>query len=117
MAIIEDLRQWVGKDVLDNGGEKAGKLADVYFDVETDQPVFLVVDTGKRHDDILVPAWNAATTPDHVTVSYDADVLSGAPTIDLGVGLTLEEEQQLFSFYSVTYEPSQTGSHRRLMRR
>jgi hypothetical protein len=117
MATIENLRQWIGKDLLDAQEKKAGKLADVYYDVESDEPIFLVLDTGRRHADVLVPAWNATTTPDHVAVPYEADALAVAPTIDLGSGLTVEDEQNLFSYYKVTYQPSQTKSGRRLMRR
>ena len=117
MATIEDLREWIGKDLLDGQDDKAGKLADVYFDVETDQPLFLVMHTGKRQADVLVPAWNATTSPDHVAVPYAPDALANAPTVDLAVGLTIDEEQKLFAYYSVQYKPSSTGSGRRLMRR
>jgi sporulation protein YlmC with PRC-barrel domain len=117
MATIEDLRQWIGKDLLDVHDEKVGKLADVYFDVESDQPIFLVLHGGKRDPDVLIPAWNATTSPDHVTVPYDADAISNAPAVDLAVGVSVDEEQKLFAYYSVEYRPSTTGSGRRLMRR
>jgi PRC-barrel domain len=117
VATIEDLRQWIGKDALDRGNEKVGKLVDVYYDVDSDHSLFLVVDTGRRKPSLLVPAWNAVTTPDHITVAYDPDALSIAPTVDLSVGLTVEEEARLFSFYGVEYKPSHSASGRRLMRR
>jgi hypothetical protein len=117
MATIENLREWIGKELLDALGDKAGKLADVYYDVDSDEPIFLVLDTGRRHDDVLVPAWNATTTPDHVAVPYEPEARASAPTIDLQAGLTIEDEQKLFSYYKITYQPSQAKSGRRLMRR
>jgi hypothetical protein len=35
-----DFSEWHGKALIDRDGEKIGKLEDVYFDVETDQPQF-----------------------------------------------------------------------------
>ncbi len=117
MATIEDLRLWISKDVLDQSGEKVGKLADVYFDVDTDAPSFLVIDTGRRKPSPLVPAWNAMTSPDHVVVPYDMATLDTAPALDPVVGLTVEDESALFDFYRVQYTPSHSASGRRLMRR
>jgi sporulation protein YlmC with PRC-barrel domain len=117
MAMIEDLRLWVGKDVLDAEGKKTGKLVDVYFDVETDSPVFLLVDMGRKRPGTLVPAWNAVTTPDHITVAYEEKALEGAPGIVVDEGLATTEEATAFAYYGVEYKPSATASGRRLMRR
>jgi sporulation protein YlmC with PRC-barrel domain len=116
MAIVEDLRSWIGKDVVDQAAEKVGKFVDVYFDVESDEPVFLVVDPGRRTENLLVPAWNAAVTPEHVRLAYTAEGLAGAPTLEQEGDLDLDIERQLFAFYSVDYVPSRTGSGRRLVR-
>jgi sporulation protein YlmC with PRC-barrel domain len=116
MAIVEDLRSWIGKDVLDSGGGSLGKFRDVYFDVESDEPVFLVVDPGRRHDNLLAPAWNASVTPEVVRVAYTSEALDGAPTLALEGDLDTDTEQKLFAFFQVEYAPSQTGSGRRLMR-
>jgi sporulation protein YlmC with PRC-barrel domain len=117
MAIIEDLRDWRGRDVLAADGDKVGKLVDVYFDVESDQPLFLVVETGRKGPFVLAPAWNAATSPEHITLAYQPAALERAPTVDPGRGLSVEEEQKLFAYYKVDYQPSNTGSRRRLIRR
>lgn len=31
---VENIREWIGRDVIDCDGEKVGELADVYFDFE-----------------------------------------------------------------------------------
>ena len=117
MAIIENLRDWRGREVLANDGVKVGKLLDVYFDVESDQPLFLVIETGRKGPLVLAPAWNAATSPEHITLPYQPSALEQAPTVDPDRGLSIEEEQKLFAYYRIDYQPSKTGSRRRLMRR
>jgi sporulation protein YlmC with PRC-barrel domain len=116
MAIVGDLREWIGKEVVDESSAKVGKFVDVYFDVESDEPVFLVVDPGRRSDNLLVPAWNAAVSPDHVLVPYTAEALAGAPALSPGGELDTPNERDLFTYYKVQYVPSQTGSGRRLIR-
>lgn len=116
MAIVGDLRSWIGKDVIDQADGKVGKFVDIYFDVESDEPVFLVVDAGRRTANLLTPAWNAAVTPDHIVLPYSAEALAGAPTLDQAGDLDTSTERDLFEFYKVQYVPSKTGSGRRLMR-
>ena len=41
-----NLADWHGRDLIDNTGEKIGKLEDVYVDVETDEPMFGTVKEG-----------------------------------------------------------------------
>lgn len=117
MAIISDLRDWRGKDVLASDGDKIGRLHDVYFDVETDQPLFIVVDTGRRGPLVMAPAWNATTSPEDLTLPYQPAAFEQAPTVDPDHGLSIDDEKTVFAYYKVDYQPSQTGSGRRLMRR
>lgn len=37
---IDDVKQWRGQDVVDEQGDKLGKLDEVYYDTETDRPAF-----------------------------------------------------------------------------
>ncbi|MDQ2727901.1 MAG: PRC-barrel domain-containing protein [Actinomycetota bacterium] len=116
MAFIENLNQWTGKDVLGADGEKIGRLADTYYDAETDIAQFLVVETGAlRKHLVLVPAGGATGSPDHLTVPIDKDTVSKAPTIVAG-DLTLEEEQRAFEHYGFEYSAASTPGGRRLVR-
>lgn len=116
VASIENLNQWTGKDVLGAEDEKIGKLADTYYDAETDVAQFLVVETGTlRKHLVLVPAGGAIGTPDHLTVPINKDTVSRAPTVDAGE-LTLEEEQRAFEHYGFEYAPASTPGGRRLVR-
>lgn len=40
IADIENITGWRGKELLDRGGEKIGKLQYVYVDSDTGEPVF-----------------------------------------------------------------------------
>ena len=46
MIPVENITDWRGQDVLDAVGEKLGKLEEVYFDGETDEPTFAAVKSG-----------------------------------------------------------------------
>lgn len=116
MAFIENLNQWIGKDVIGAEGEKIGRLADTYYDAETDIAQFLVVETGTlRKHLVLVPAGGATGSPDHLTVPVDKAAMEHAPTVDAGE-LTLEEEQRAFEHYGFEYSPASTPGGRRLVR-
>lgn len=118
MAIVENIRDWRGKDVLGPDKEKLGKLEEVYFDAETDQAMFLVVRTGLvTHRHILVPAGGVITSPDDVTVGVTKDVVKAAPSVEPGGELSDEDEAQAFRYYGFDYVPAATPSGRRLVRR
>lgn len=116
MAFIENLNQWTGKDVFGDEGEKIGRLADTYYDAETDIAQFLVVETGTlRKHLVLVPAGGATGSPDHLTVPVDKDTVRNAPKIDAG-DLSLEDEQRAFEHYGFEYSSASTPGGRRLVR-
>ncbi len=118
MAIVENIRDWRGKDVLDPDKEKIGKLAEVYFDAETDQAMFLVVRTGHlSHHYVFVPAGGVTTSPDHLTVGVTKEAVKTAPSIEPGGELSDADEAQVFRYYGFDYAPAATPSGRRLVRR
>ena len=71
MTGTEELRAWRGHTVIDADGEKIGKVADIYFDEETDQPEWLAVSTcmfGSRVR--FVPLAGAAARGDDLAVPF-----------------------------------------------
>ncbi|PZS20285.1 MAG: photosystem reaction center subunit H [Acidimicrobiales bacterium] len=118
MAIVENIRDWRGKDVLDPEKDKIGRLEEVYFDAETDQAMFLVVRTGVvSHHHILIPAGGVITSPNDVTVGVSKDAVKSAPRVELGGEFSEEDEVQAFRYYGFDYAPAATPSGRRLVRR
>jgi hypothetical protein len=118
-VVYRDFKEWRGKDLIDPAGEKIGKLEDVYFDVETDQPQFATVKQGLigRHL-TFVPLAEVTIGPDNLQVSASKALVKHAPTIELtNDELSQEDESTLYHYYQLNYVPSDTPSSRRLARR
>ena len=116
---LRDFSEWHGKDLIDRDGERIGKLEDVYFDVETDQPQFATVKEGlfARHL-TFVPLAQMTLGPNDLQVSVSKSQVKGAPNIELeGEALSQEAESTLYHYYQLNYTPSATPSGRRLARR
>jgi hypothetical protein len=119
IVVHRDFKEWHGKDLIDPHGEKIGKLEDVYFDVETDQPQFATVKQGLigRHL-TFVPLTEVTIGPDNLQVSASKAQVKHAPTIELANDeLSQADESVLYHYYQLNYTPSETPSSRRLARR
>jgi len=117
--VYRDFKEWHGRDLIDPAGEKIGKLEDVYFDVETDQPQFATVKQGLigRHL-TFVPLNEVTIGPDNLQVSASKAQVKHAPTIELtNDELSQADESTLYHYYQLNYVPSDTPSGRRLARR
>lgn len=114
---IENIREWVGRDVIDCDGEKVGELADVYFDFESEEPQFLAVKTGRFKAHLaFVPVANAQAGPDHMRVDLRKEEIHKTLAVELGTELSAEDEASLYHGYGLNYAPSATESGRRLVR-
>ena len=112
VAVHHDLAEWRGLPLHDENGERIGKLEEVYFDIETDEPQFGTVKEGLfgRHL-TFVPLIGATVSPDSLQVATTAAEVKGAPNIALeGDGLTAEDESVLYHYYRLNYTPSDRES-------
>jgi uncharacterized protein YrrD len=115
-----DYSEWHGKDLVDSHGDRIGKLEDVYFDIESDQPQFGTLKEGGlfsgRHL-TFVPLVDVAIGPDYLQVAVTKDKVKDAPNIDLeGDELTQADESTLYHHYQLNYLPAPSPSGRRLVR-
>lgn len=119
MADPANIGDWRGKDVLlTDGDKKIGKLQDVYYDAETDEPVFLCVKAGRlSHKQVVVPVREVIASPDRLLVAWGKADVDGAPTTRPGEELSVEDEERAFRHYGMDYQPPSTSSGRRLVRR
>lgn len=111
--------EWHGEMIIDRGGDKIGKLQDVYVDVETDEPLFATVKEGfiGRHL-TFVPLGGAHVSPDGLQVTVSKEQVRAAPDIEMhGEELTQEDESVLYHHFELNYTPPNTPSGRRLARR
>lgn len=112
----ENIRDWLGKKIVDPAGSKIGDMEAVYYDTATDEPSFATVELGmfNRKRLAFVPLKGALVAPDHVKVTVAKEVAKEAPAIDTDGELAVEDEPAIFAHYGLDYGP-RTG--RRLARR
>lgn len=111
------ISDWQGRELIDRDGDRIGRLEDVYYDVETEQPLFGTVKEGliARHF-TFVPLGGATIGPDSVQLTVSREQVKTAPNIDLGSSSPIDESS-LFHHYELNYTPLATESGRRLTRR
>jgi hypothetical protein len=113
MIPVENITDWRGQDVLDAVGEKLGKVEEVYFDGETDEPTFVAVKSGTFSKSLtLVPLAHASVGRDYVRVDRAKGEFKKAPSFDTGVELTLDDEAAMFRHYGLDYTPAGAGARR-----
>ena len=113
MIPIENLGDWRGQDVLDSNGEKLGKLEEVYYDGETDEPAFAAVKTGLVSKSItLVPLERASVGRDYLRVDRRKAVFKKAPSFETDSEFSLDDEAATYAHYSMDYTPAGEGARR-----
>jgi PRC-barrel domain len=100
MATDTETQGWVGHTLLDNNGDKIGKVDQVYRDAETDQPTWAVVKAGVRRKERFVPLHDAYEgSDDTLRILATKDQVSDAPDVDDKDRLTPDEESRLHRHY------------------
>jgi hypothetical protein len=110
---------WLGKVIVDRGGDRIGKLHDVYVDVETDVPQFGTVKEGflDRHL-TFVPLVGVTVGPDELRVTVLKGQVKSAPDLDLhGQEMSQADESALYHHFEMNYIAIASDSGRRLARR
>jgi sporulation protein YlmC with PRC-barrel domain len=102
MPSIETVRDWQGRTMLDNGGERVGRIQEIYLDMQTDEPEWALVNTGLFGlRSTFVPISDARESGDDVVVPFSKDQIKDAPGIEPDRELTEAEEDRLYSHYGV----------------
>ena len=102
MITRNDLRNLLGATAHDPSGEKIGKVGQVYYDDDTDQPKWITVHTGLfGTNESFVPLQGAQVQDGIVTVGYDKQRIKNAPNIAKDGHLSPEEEAQLYRYYGI----------------
>ena len=103
MISKSDLRNLLGATAHDPSGDKIGKVGQVYYDDDTDQPKWITVHTGLfGTNESFVPLQDAQVQGGIVTVGYDKQKIKNAPNIAQDRHLSPEEEQQLYRYYGIS---------------
>ena len=102
MISRNDLRNLLGATAHDPFGDKIGKVGQVYYDDDTDQPKWITVHTGLfGTNESFVPLQGAQVQDGIVTVGYDKQRIKNAPNIAKDGHLSPEEEVQLYRYYGI----------------
>jgi hypothetical protein len=113
MIPVENIMEWRGQEVVDPSGDKLGKLEEVYFDGETDEPVFAAVKSGRLSKSLtLVPLADASVGREYVRVNRAKGEFKKAPSFDTDVELTLDDEAETYRHYGLEYTPAGEGARR-----
>ena len=98
---MEELQQFQGAPVYDDGGDQIGKVEEIFVDNESRRPEWIGLGTGflgtKR---VLVPVQGAQPQGDGLSVPYEKDHVKGSPDID-DDRISPETERDLYAYYGV----------------
>ncbi len=104
MPGFDVVRRWKGRAVVDRDGGEVGTIVELYYDEETDQPGWALVETaaaGGRPR--LVPVVEAAERDGLVEVPLGRASILGAPTMEPGGRLWPQEVAELYAYYGLGY--------------
>jgi uncharacterized protein (TIGR02271 family) len=106
----EDVLSWRGQTLIDNDGDKVGKVEEIYLDQQTSEPEWAVVTTGLfGTKQTFIPIHDATATGDGVQVPFAKSQIQDAPRIDPDGALSHEEEGELYRHYGRDHSDTTTG--------
>ena len=93
-----------GLTVVGSGGDKLGKVDEVYLDNETGKPEWVSVKTGFfGSNTALVPVAAADLSGDTISVPFSKAMVKDAPHSDPGHEISEADEAELFTYYGIPY--------------
>jgi|1186.fasta_scaffold05427_1 uncharacterized protein (TIGR02271 family) len=103
--------EWEGRAVVDRVGDKIGKIEDIYFDVDTNEPEWARVRTGLfGMRDTIIPVTGASLAGDDVQVPFDKDHVKDAPNVHAEDDLSQADEATLAKHYGLRYSEARSDT-------
>ena len=101
---------WEGQTVLDRGGEKIGKIEEIFLVEETGRPEWALVKIGRLGGHTtLVPLTTARPVGKGIKVDVEKDVVSKAPEVKADDEPSEQEAERLYRHYGIAI-PSKPAS-------
>lgn len=89
--------------VFDASGDKIGGVKQVYIDDVTGQPKWVTVNAGWfGTNETFIPLQDATIAGEEIRVPYEKDFIKDAPNLAEDGHLEVEQEQELYRYYSLT---------------
>jgi hypothetical protein len=109
MPAFDVVQRWIGRVAVDRNGEPLGAIIEVFYDAESDQPGWALLDAavagaGRR----LVPVMRAVEDGTTVRVPVAAALVEAAPGMEPGSRLWPQEEAALYEHYGLAWSGDQT---------
>lgn len=106
-----DLRAWIGHDLVDDDGDRIGRIEDIYVDEDTGVPEWVAVTTGLFGTRTsFVPLRGCASDGDVLVAPWDKATVKDAPNAEADGALSEEEEARLYQHYGLPYSEERSGS-------
>ena len=114
MLTEQQLPALTGAEAYSRGGDKLGKIGQVFLDNFTNRPEFATVSTGLfGMKETFVPLADADLDGGRVVLPYEKAQIKDAPNIDPdapGGGLTQDQEAVLYEYYGLDYTEQRSPS-------
>lgn len=103
MAEVENIGEWKGSDIVDQDGEKIGRLEETYSALGGSEPLVGAVKTGRLSRGLhLVPLADATVGKGHIRLPLTEDEVTAAPTVHKSGQMTPEEETAFHQHYGLS---------------
>jgi uncharacterized protein (TIGR02271 family) len=111
MPPVNEVLEWRGQTMVGSGGDKIGKIEEIYLDAETEQPEWALVHTGLFGSaSSFVPIADATTQDGSVAVPFEKAQVKDAPKLEPDGQLSQQDESALYSHYGMDYSESRSDS-------
>ena len=111
MPPMNEVLEWRGQTMVGSGGDKIGKIEEIYLDEQTEQPEWALVHTGLFGSKAtFVPIANATTQGDDVQVPFEKATVEDAPKTEPDGELSEQDAAALYSHYGLAYAESRSDS-------
>jgi uncharacterized protein (TIGR02271 family) len=98
------MKDWIDHDLVDEDGDKIGRITEVYFDRETGRAEWVTVSTGLFGSRVsFVPLQGLEADADVLVSPWHKDKVKDAPNVEADGELSDAEEERLYRHYGLEY--------------
>ncbi|MPZ72122.1 MAG: DUF2382 domain-containing protein [Nitriliruptorales bacterium] len=111
MPVTQNIEQLRGSTVVDLTGDKIGKVEEIYLDDQTNEPEWLLVNTGMFGTrSTFIPLQGADAQDEGIRVPFEKAKVNDAPGVEPDRQLSRDEEAELYRYYGLEYSMDESGS-------
>lgn len=110
MVSTDQIKDIQGGKALDSDGNKIGSINQIYLDDRSGEPEWATVHTGLfGTSETFIPLQDAQVDGKDLKFPYTKDKVKDAPRVDADQHLDVEQEQELYKYYGVSYDGGDTA--------